>query len=141
MGAEALRIGRKDAPYTVLPLMTLITYYVVHYYGFLSIQWYQLGFFTVTVFHAIQYMGLGWMLEDRTKSDATLPGRLMTMVPSWASFWLFWLSLGTIAWVWENSIATSINSIWASAASCLLLAVSAHHYTVDTRIWRRAAGA
>ncbi|MBX9695779.1 MAG: hypothetical protein K2Z81_25565, partial [Cyanobacteria bacterium] len=108
----------------------------------ISVEYFQRGFFAVTIFHAVQYMALSWLLEDKTKNNDTATGRVLSSIPiKWHrfSFLVYWgiiLALAS-AWVW---LATETNIFWAQSSMILMMAVSAHHYAVDTRIWRKSAG-
>ncbi len=141
--SEAMRFKRKGASsFSIVPLMNLLVYYILHYFGFLSVEYFQRGFFAVTAFHAIQYMAISWVLEDKKKSEETVTGQLLLSVPNVVkrySFVVFYLMLLLLAYLLDN-VATRINVFWLQGSAVLLLALSAHHYTVDTRIWRKAAG-
>jgi hypothetical protein len=120
-------------------LVTLIVYYAIHIFGFLSITFYQRGFFAVTIFHAVQYLALVWVLE-RAKATGVRQ-KAYGALPQMAAFPLFWGLLFLAGYAFENYVFMSANSLWPFMAAVGLAAVSAHHYAVDSVMWRRAAGA
>src|SRR6202011_5682994 len=63
--AEARKMGRGLRSYDPIGLVTMLAFYVIHAYGFLSVSHYQRGFFAVTIFHGVQYLGLLWLLENQ----------------------------------------------------------------------------
>lgn len=111
----------------------LVAYYAVHAYGFLSVDHFQRGFFAVTIFHAVQYLGLTWKLENaNSPAGQRAPTRWLRQSP----FLIFWAVLLGLGLVWEN-----FTLLVPAAAVFLLSAVSFHHYWVDAVIWRRKVGA
>ncbi|MGE4132573.1 MAG: hypothetical protein AB7F86_13100 [Bdellovibrionales bacterium] len=116
------------------PAAVVLTYFAIHYYGFMSVEHFQRGFFAVTIFHAVQYMGMTWWFEKRQPftDRGFLPFRLLRRSP----FLLFWAFLLVGGLLWESGVAKL-----ASFTVFFLSAISLHHYLVDSIIWRRQAGA
>ena len=140
IACELVRLYKSEKAFNVLPLLNVIVFYVLHWYGFLSVTYFQQGFFAVTCFHAVQYMSINWLMESKRTGDNTLTARIMRKFPVRFSFVLFWLSIFFLGFVWESWLSPITNQLWAKMSMILLMAVSAHHYTVDTRIWRKQAG-
>jgi hypothetical protein len=67
--------------------------------------------------------------------------RSLTYVPNLAGFSIFWLFLFALGYGYEQKLTVALTSYWTQASAILLGAISAHHYTVDTFIWRRKVGA
>ena len=114
------------------PLVAAVCYFALHAYGFLSVAHYQRGFMVITIFHAVQYIGMVWKFETEVP-DRTLFVRLSYAFP------LFWIALFGLGMVWETAITMS-NQVFAFASAACLAAVSAHHYTVDSVLWRAQTG-
>jgi hypothetical protein len=66
--------------------------------------------------------------------------RLAEKVPNFIGFALFWTFLYFVGMGYESKFAMGMNTFWVSAATIMLASISAHHYTVDTFLWRRKAG-
>jgi hypothetical protein len=115
-------------------------YIVVHAFGFLSIPCYQRGFMTVTTFHAVQYLSIVWLFENRQESTATLTKKVIKLVPGVYSFFLFWILLYFIGDAIQSHVFTMGDALWMKFSSICLAAISAHHYMVDTVLWGRKAG-
>jgi hypothetical protein len=110
----------------------------IHYYGFVVASHFQRGFLAVTIFHAVQYLALVWWLE---RAKAVERGwRWVERIPNFVGFCLFWIALYFVGSTYENRVTVALNHFWLQASAVLLAAISAHHYTVDTFIWRRAVG-
>jgi hypothetical protein len=138
IAAQVVKRRRSGAPVDAAALVTLATYYGVHAFGFLSVRFYQRGFFAVTIFHAVQYLALVWTMEKARAGG--IERRLLDAVPSVVSFPLFWAAFFLGGYVLENVVFAGGNRVWSSLAAVGLAAVSAHHYGVDTVMWRRKAG-
>src|SRR5262249_7732872 len=91
--AEAVKLKQSKEEYNVTGLAIFLVYIVVHAFGFLSIPFYQRGFMTVTAFHAVQYLSIVWLFENRQEASATLTKKVITLVPGVYSFFLFWILL------------------------------------------------
>ena len=124
--------------YSPANLFNYFVYMGIHIYGFVTISHYQRGFFAITIFHAIQYLGLVWQQERKVavmKRKKWIPE-----IPNIIGFTCFWIVLFLLGYGYEQKVTVALNSYWMQASTMLLAAVSAHHYTVDTFIWRRKAG-
>jgi hypothetical protein len=119
-------------------LVTFAVYYAIHIFGFLSVTYFQRGFFAVTIFHAVQYLGIVWALEAKAPQGRT--AGLLRRLPAAAAFPAFWLLLFLVGYSVENFVFGGANRLWPLVASVALAAVSAHHYSVDTVMWRRKVG-
>jgi hypothetical protein len=136
--SEVLRYERSKNGYDPAPAVILVIYFAIHFFGFISITYYQRGFFAVTIFHAVQYLGLVWVLE-REQALGWIKNAY-TAAPAVISFALFWAALFGAGYVFENYLLPSTRTVWPLLATVALSAISAHHYFVDTFIWRRTAG-
>ena len=137
--AELRTYRKAQNGYNVARLVTLIIYYAIHIVGFLSITFYQRGFFAVTIFHAVQYLALVWMLERSKATGRT--ERVFKSLPRLLAFPAFWAAFFVGAYLLENHVFMAANGLWPLMASVGLAAVSAHHYAVDSVMWRRKVGA
>jgi hypothetical protein len=107
----------------------------VHVYGFLSISHYQRGFFAVTIFHAVQYLALVW-LKDAERPWARRAALQSVRSARALGFPLFWGAIFAAGYVWENHVSALGRVVSPVLPAILLAAVSAHHYLVDSLIWR-----
>jgi hypothetical protein len=128
-----------DGAYNPARAVSLVVFYAIHIFGFLSIRFYQRGFFAVTIFHAVQYLSLVWVMERDHALDFVK--KSLNSIPRVIAFPLFWGLIFCIAYVFENKLLSRGNYLWPMLGTIALGAVSAHHYTVDTLIWRRNLGA
>lgn len=110
----------------------------IHWYGFLIPSHYQRGFFAVTIFHAIQYMALIWHFERQTAIESG--NKIAISIPTLVGFMAFWGLLYLVGCGFEQQFLPFVSHWWADASTILLAAISAHHYSVDTFIWRRNVG-
>jgi hypothetical protein len=133
------RIRGEGGSYNPARLLTLAIYYAIHAFGFLSVTFFQRGFFAVTIFHAVQYLAIVWVLERKVNTGPT--ASLFRRVPAAAAFPLFWVGLFVVGYSLENYLFMGANRLWPLMAAVGLAAVSAHHYSVDSVMWRRKAGA
>ena len=79
-----------------------------------------------------------WWLE---RSQAIERGyRWIEKIPNLVGFVLFWTVLYFVGLGYESKFSVAMNVFWIQASAVLLSAISAHHYTVDTFLWRRTAG-
>lgn len=139
IAAEVLRYKRSTT-YNCTNVLTLGTYYVMHWYGFVSITYNAIGFLAITVWHAVQYLGMVWKLEDRQNCSRMLGTKVLKLVPSGLSFLLFGVFLYITGDFIENHIFTIGNIYFPQFAAMCLSTISAHHYLSDTFIWGRKAG-
>jgi hypothetical protein len=133
--------GAGGASYNVARLVTLAIYYAIHIFGFLSVTFYQRGFFAVTIFHAVQYLGIVWTMERRVNAGPTIGLFRWVRVPALAAFPVFWMLMFVVGYTMENRVFMGANRWWPLLATVGLAAISAHHYSVDSVMWRRKAGA
>jgi hypothetical protein len=138
MISEWRRAQRTEGRFDPVGLVTIGTYFAIHVYGFLQVVHFQRGFFAVTIFHAMQYLALVWMLERR--GGASIAERLNRWVGR-AAFVVFWVGLFSLAYVWEHHLSMVPTRAVPAFASVALGAVSAHHYFADAFIWRGKVGA
>ena len=121
--------------------MSLINYLVfwgIHAYGFVILTHYQRGFFAVTIFHAVQYLALVWILERKTAIEKG--GSWYPRLPNILGFAAFWSALFILGYGYEQKVTVALNNYWMEASTILLASVSAHHYFVDAFIWRKKTG-
>jgi len=143
LAAEVLKWRRACAQgtvYNVTGLLALLVFFAIHWYGFLSVEWYMTGFAAVTIWHAVQYLGITWRLEDRQKSSNCFQTKLLRMVPVSASFVAFCAAIYFFGDFVQTNIFVLGNGWWPQFAATALSTISAHHYLVDTVLWGRKAG-
>lgn len=139
VAAELRLIRQNGARYNPASFLCYLTCMAVHIYGFVIASHFQRGFMAVTVFHSVQYLALVWLTER--KQAVQRGARWAAALPNLAGFALYWVALFALGYSYENHVTVSLTSYWTQASAILLAAISAHHYTVDTVIWRRSAGA
>jgi hypothetical protein len=124
--------------YRLLGMINYIVSLAIHTFGFVLVAYYQRGFFAVTIFHAVQYLALVWITERRkAESDGK---KWVLKTPNIVGFGMFWLFLFVLGYGFDHNVTTILSSYWAQATTILLIAVSAHHYTIDGFLWRRSVG-
>ena len=138
IASEWRRYRANGHAYSPIGAVNLATYFAIFIFGFLSVTYYQRGFFAVTIYHAVQYLGLVWILERKHASGGL--GGVIQAAPQWAGFLVFWGVLFAAGFFFENRLLSVANQVWLQFSAIALAAVSAHHYTVDTFIWRAKAG-
>lgn len=143
-GAAALaaewRLARNNgARYNPASLLCYLVCMGIHAYGFVVASHFQRGFFAVTVFHSVQYLALVWITERRQALQRGV--RWVAVAPNLVGFAAFWTFLFVLGYGYENHVTVALSSYWTQASAVLLAAISAHHYTIDSFIWRRSAGA
>ncbi|CAN5394010.1 hypothetical protein BH11CYA1_BH11CYA1_17350 [soil metagenome] len=121
-------------------LLTLLVYFAIHWFGFLSIQFYFIGFITVTIFHAVQYLAISWHFEEMQSTTNIFTAKALKALPTLASFAAFWLVVYLIGDFAQSVLMPMGNSFYPKFAMVCLSSVSAHHYLVDTVLWGRKAG-
>ena len=129
---HTIRRWNEERKFSVLPLIIFCTYLGIHLYGFAIESHFQRGFMTITLFHAIQYMGMVWVLEKSNRRSA-----IFSMLP----FLLFWLLLFAWGYSIETYVITSLQQWLIPITSVLMMGISFHHYWVDGVMWRHSAGA
>jgi hypothetical protein len=137
VGEIRLLVNNK-ANYRPVGLICYVTCMAIHWYGFMVPSHYQRGFFAVSIFHAIQYMALVWHFEHQTAR--TRGNRMALAVSPLVGFLLFWLMLFLVGHEFEQHFLPYIGSWSVHLSTILFAAISAHHYSVDTFIWRRSVG-
>ncbi|HEY9712038.1 MAG TPA: hypothetical protein V6C72_01135, partial [Chroococcales cyanobacterium] len=88
LASEVLKY-RRSTTYNASGLVALLVYFGMHWYGFLSLDYWVSGFTAVTVFHAVQYLAIIWRLEEKQTSSKFLQTRLLHLVPLSLSFLAF----------------------------------------------------
>ncbi|HEY9785521.1 MAG TPA: hypothetical protein V6D17_08985 [Candidatus Obscuribacterales bacterium] len=141
IASEVIKYRNSDQDYDATGLLNLVMYYFIHWFGFLSAQYYARGFLTITVFHAIQYVGIVFLLEEKQTSSLNFPTRrLLALVPHGLTFLAFWVFLFLIGEGIQDYIFTAPNIFWAQFSATCLSSISAHHYLVDSVMWNRKSG-
>jgi hypothetical protein len=135
---EARAIWRNGRDYRPTGFVCFVMYLWIHWYGFTLLSHYQQGFFAVTIFHAVQYLALVWVLERKHYISKGV--KIFEMVPNMVGFLIFWLVLYALGFGWEQKLTVAMTQWWLMASSILLAAISVHHYTVDSFLWRRSVG-
>jgi len=136
--AEIRLICKNGRNYVAVGFVSYVICMGIHTYGFCIPSHFQRGFLAVTIFHACQYIALVWWLE---RSQAIERGyRWVEKIPNFIGFILFWTVLYFIGFGYEGKFSVAMNAFWIPASAVLLSSISAHHYTVDTFLWRRSAG-
>lgn len=136
---EALKYGRAKN-YDCSGLLTLLIYFAIHWFGFLSIQFYFIGFITVTIFHAVQYLGISWHFEEMQVTTNIFTAKVLKALPTLGSFAAFWLAVYLVGDFAQSALMPLGNSLYPKFALVCLSSISAHHYLVDTVLWGRKAG-
>lgn len=129
-----LRSRSTSDPYAAAGWVQLVLYFVIHWYGFLSIENYQRGFFLITIFHAVQYLSVVWLFEKKSLSERAPFLRALSFEQS---LLLFWAVACAGAYGIEQQLLSHLGVLWPMLATIMLSAVSAHHYLVDAVIWRQ----
>jgi hypothetical protein len=134
------RCSKNGMSYDCSAFITLLVYFGIHWYGFLSIANYFSGFIVITIFHAVQYLAITWQFEDKQLSSNTLQTKFLKLIPASASFVVFSFALYLLGDFIQTHIFTLGNNFWPQFAGTCLSTVSAQHYLVDTFMWTREAG-
>ncbi len=139
--SEVLKFKNSKSEYNCTALLNLIIYYAIHWFGFLSIEFYSRGFLTITAFHAFQYLSIVYLLERQQESSVKFPTkRFLDIVPAGFAFVAFCIALFLIGQGTHDYIFSFPNQWWAQFSAVCLSTMSVHHYLVDTVLWRRKAG-
>jgi hypothetical protein len=131
---------KRATHYDCSGLLILLVYFVIHWFGFLSIHFYFIGFITVTIFHAVQYLAVAWHFEEKQSTTNIFTAKALKALPTLGSFSAFWLVVYFVGDFAQNVLMPCGNSIYPKFALVCLSSVSAHHYLVDTVLWGRKAG-
>lgn len=134
------RAYRQSTTYDLSGLIMLTTYFGIHWYGFLSLQNYYTGFLTITVFHAVQYLGISWKFELKQSSSESAVTMLLRKLPTRYSFLMFCIFLYAFGDVFENHVFSIGNIFWKQFGATCLSAITAQHYLLDTLVWRKNSG-
>jgi hypothetical protein len=137
---EVIKYRRAHKSFDCSGLVNLTTYYVMHWYGFLSMENYMTGFIAITIFHAVQYLAISWRLEAKQETTHFVVYKVFKYLPTVASFGLFWIILYVVGDFATTRVFPMGNAYMPLFASICLSSVSAHHYLVDTMLWGRKAG-
>jgi hypothetical protein len=139
--AESIKFRSSRSEYNCTALLNLIVYYIIHWFGFLSAEFYVRGFLTITVFHAFQYLAIVFLLENRQSISSNFPTkRFLSSCPSGFAFVAFCIALFLIGQGAHDYLFSPANIWWAQFSATCLSTMSAHHYLVDTVLWRKKAG-
>lgn len=139
--AEAIKFRSAKEAYNCTALINLLVYYVLHWFGFLSAEYYTRGFLTITAFHAFQYLAIVFLLEKQQTTSETFPTkRFLSVIPTGFAFVAFCIALCLIGQGAHDYIFSLPNVWWAQFSATCLSTMSAHHYLVDTVLWRKKAG-
>jgi len=139
LAAELFKV-RQNQVYNPVGLINLLVYYAIHCFGFLSVSFYFRGFYAVTIYHAVQYLGLVWLQEKRQRKNPAAYLCLWDRTPVVVAFLAFWLLIVLIGSTITESVIPSLNIYWLQWSAVLLGAQSAHHYAIDTFLWRAKVG-
>jgi hypothetical protein len=126
--------------YDATNLLNLICYYAMHWYGFMCMAHYVIGFISVTIFHGVQYMAIVWRFEVDQKTTNGFQTKALRGAPALISFVLFITALFFIGDTVQSKVFMFFNTWWAPFAGVALSSISAHHYLVDTKLWGRRSG-
>lgn len=138
---EILKYKNSREEYDATGILCLAVYYVIHWFGFISREFYMRGFIVITIFHAMQYIGMIFLLEEKQKSTPTyVVKRLLDIAPHGLAFLLFIGALFFIGLTCQDYVFTLPNLLWAQFSASCLSSISAHHYLVDSFMWSRKAG-
>jgi len=135
---EYRNFRRNDSAYNPVTLINYLVFFGIHAYGFVVLSHFQRGFFSVTIFHAVQYLALVWILERKTAIEKG--GSWYPKLPNILGFAAFWSILFILGYGYEQKVTVALNNYWIEASTILLASVSAHHYFVDAFIWRKKTG-
>lgn len=129
--------ARANAVYNPVGLVLLILYFGVHYYGFLSVEYFIRGFLFISIYHAVQYFAMVYYLErdGRTEkiTEKLMKGPILLMFPI---FWLLLVGFGYLV----NQTVPKIDMFWTQCSLIVLNNWSVHHYVVDTVLWTKKVG-
>jgi len=141
--SEAFKFRRavqSATEYNISNLLVLITYFGIHWLGFLSIQFYFIGFFAITLFHAIQYLAITWKYEISQNQTNTFTKRLIEKIPRAYSYVAFCVLLYFVGDLFEKGLFSFGNMLWPKLAATCLSSMSTHHYLIDSIVWRKQSG-
>lgn len=139
LAAEWLKL-RQNAVYNPVGLINLLIYYAIHWFGFLSADYFYRGFFAVSIYHAVQYLGLVWLHEKQGRKNPAAYLCLWDKVPVLLPFLAFWMLIILVGSTFTQSVLPSFDIYWLHLSAVLLGAQSAHHYAIDTFLWRAKVG-
>lgn len=138
---EAVKYKNSKEAYNCTGLIILALYFWAHWMGFISMEYFSRGFLMITVYHAVQYVGIVFMLEEKQKSsESILTKKMLRLMPHGLAFLAFWVFLFLIGQGIQEYVFTLPNVLWAQFSATCLATISAHHYLVDTVLWGRKAG-
>jgi hypothetical protein len=137
---ELIKFVRNTRAYDCSGLLNLLVYFVLHWFGFLCPEHFMAGFLAVTIFHAVQYIGIAWYFEAQPGEGKFLPAKILSRMPLPISFSAFWLVVFLIGDLAQSSIFPLGNSFYAKFSLVCLSGITVHHYLVDTFLWGRKIG-
>jgi hypothetical protein len=140
LGISAEFIKSKQGVYNPVGLVNLLGYYFIHWFGFLSASCYWRGFFAVTIYHAVQYLGLVFLQEKKQRKNPPAFLCLWDKTPVVVTFLAFWLAIFLVGHTVLDFVLPSFNIYWLQWTAVFLGAQSAHHYAIDTFLWRAKVG-
>jgi hypothetical protein len=140
MAAEFLKYKNSKTEYNCTGLILLVLFFWLHWFGFISLENYNRGFIAITLFHAIQYMAIVWMFEEKQTSTFPKVTQKLRTIPVTVSFAAFWIGLYVFGNFVQHNVFDLGNFCWAHFSTMCLSTISAHHYFVDTIMWGRKAG-
>jgi hypothetical protein len=129
--------AKSNAVYNPVGLLMLVLYFGVHYYGFLSVEYFVRGFLFISIYHAVQYVAMVYYLErdGRTEklTEKLMKGPILLAFPM---FWVLLIGAGYLV----NFSAVKVDLFWTQFSLIVFNNWSVHHYVVDTVLWTRKAG-
>ncbi len=138
--AEVIKFNQSKE-YDATGLLILCVYFAIHWFGFLSYEFYARGFLAVTIFHAIQYVAVVFVLEEKQETSPRFATkRILDLAPHGLTFVGFFGLLFVFGSAMQDYIFTLPNFLYAKFSAVCLSTVSVHHYLVDTVMWGRKAG-
>lgn len=140
LSAEAIKFKQANE-YDATGLLILLVYFAIHWFGFLSYDFYARGFLAITIFHAVQYIAVVFLLEEKQESSPRFATkRFLDLAPHGLTFLAFGTLLFFIGAAVQDYVFTLPNILYAKFSAVCLSTISAHHYLVDTVMWGRKTG-
>lgn len=140
IACEVEKYRKSKEAYNCVGVLILFLYFWLHWFGFISIEYYNRGFITITLFHAIQYLAIVWLFESKQTTTRNPVIAKIQLVPVAVSFAFFWIGLYCFGVFMQNNVIDAGNFAWSHFSTMALSSISAHHYFIDTLLWGRKAG-
>jgi hypothetical protein len=140
LGCEVWKWRRQSYRYDCSALFTLLVYFAISWYGFLSPEYFYSGFLVVATFHAVQYLGISWRMESRQSATNYISAKFLQSMPPAVSFLAFSVGLYLIGNFIQAHVLTLGNQFWPLFAGTCVSALSTHHYVADAALWTRRSG-